>query len=54
VGVTATVVLPGGPGKAITENGKALAKASGVTEVKVTGEQVVLKAGSGDYRFESR
>lgn len=52
VGATATIKLPSTSPLAVTEDGKALGNASGVTLVSHTADQVVLRVGSGKYSFE--
>ena len=48
---TATVFIPAHPAESITEGGQSLAKAKGVTLLRVEGGQAVLAVGAGKYRF---
>jgi alpha-L-rhamnosidase len=47
-----TVRLPGATLAAVTENGRAVASAPGVTRAVQDGEDVVVEVGSGRYQFE--
>ncbi len=47
----ATVYLPAKDVQSVTENGKALAKISGVKSVKMEAGRAVLEIGSGNYHF---
>jgi len=49
---TATVTLPKASEKTVTEGGRPLAKAQGLTSVSQKGTAVVARIGSGTYRFE--
>jgi len=51
VNTTATVYIPG---KTITESGKSVAKADGVTFLKYENGYSVFKVEAGDYSFESK
>lgn len=48
---TAAVTLPGAPKRGVTESGRRLKYAEGVSEVEKTEEGVVCRVGSGIYRF---
>jgi alpha-L-rhamnosidase len=48
----ATVRLPSAPLGAVTENGRAVATAEGVTAATQSGETTVVSIGSGEYVFE--
>ena len=50
---TATVYVPAGNAGQVTESGRPLAHAAGVTFVKQEGGRAVLTIGSGTYRFVS-
>lgn len=50
---TATVYLPACEMESITESGKPLAKAKGVTFLRREGDQAVLAVASGKYQFRS-
>ncbi|RYX82427.1 alpha-rhamnosidase [bacterium] len=49
---TATVYLPTTDAKSITESGRALTKIDGLKSTKIEADRVVLKIGSGNYRFK--
>ena len=53
VNTTATIHVPSADG-VVTINDKPLEKAPGITVVSKGNGEVVLKVGSGDYRFETR
>jgi alpha-L-rhamnosidase len=48
---TARVTLPLAPDQEITESGRALGDAEGVTQLERLGEDVILGLGSGDFTF---
>ncbi len=50
---TATIYLPAKGAEAVTESGKALAKAKGVKLLRLEGDRVVLAVEAGAYRFAS-
>ena len=54
VNTTATVLMPAGDGKSLTESGKPIEQAEGVTRSGKVGDIAVLEIGSGTYHFESR
>lgn len=54
VGATATIKLPSTSPLAITESGRSVESAPGVTVVSHSASQVVLQVGSGSYSFEVR
>jgi alpha-L-rhamnosidase len=47
----ATIILPNTESGSVTENGKAIASAAGITAVRQQERDVVIEAGSGSYRF---
>ncbi|MFD1827203.1 family 78 glycoside hydrolase catalytic domain [Mumia zhuanghuii] len=51
VNTTATVTIPGSRVRAVTESGRPVTKAAGVSDVRVEGDAVVAELGSGTYRF---
>ncbi|MHB8900163.1 MAG: family 78 glycoside hydrolase catalytic domain, partial [Thermoguttaceae bacterium] len=50
---TATIHVPATDPARVTEGGKPVDQAAGISEVRVEKASVVLEAGSGTYRFES-
>ncbi|MGO8925985.1 MAG: family 78 glycoside hydrolase catalytic domain [Limisphaerales bacterium] len=51
---TATVYVPAASAERVTESGKPVAQARGVTLVKEENSRAVFSVGSGNYSFESR
>jgi alpha-L-rhamnosidase len=51
---TATVYVPAKDASAVTESGKAIAKAKGIKFIKMENGAAVYEVGSGVYRFESK
>lgn len=51
VGTTATVRVPSGEPQAVTEQGRPLSRAEGVTEVTYEADAAVVRVGSGTYTF---
>ncbi len=49
--ITATVLVPAKSGDVITENGKPLAKASGVKFERMEDDRAVLEVEAGRYKF---
>jgi alpha-L-rhamnosidase len=49
---TAAVTLPGAPKRGVTEGGKRLKDAEGISDIEKTPEGVVCRVGSGIYKFE--
>ncbi len=54
VNATADVRLPGTRSEAVSESGRPLAAAKGVSDVRKDGEDTVLRVGSGRYLFSYR
>jgi len=54
VGAEADVHVPAESAQAVTESGRPIAQAEGVTSIKTEGGAAVFHTGSGVYRFESR
>ncbi|MGE5611286.1 MAG: alpha-L-rhamnosidase C-terminal domain-containing protein, partial [Bacillota bacterium] len=52
VNTTATVYVPNAKGAAVSESGKAVEKAAGVTAKGIQGGASVFEVGAGTYRFE--
>jgi alpha-L-rhamnosidase len=51
---TATVFVPGGNPKSVTESGRPAGRAEGVTFLRIDTAATVYEVGSGTYRFTSR
>ncbi|KEQ28097.1 alpha-L-rhamnosidase [Pedobacter antarcticus 4BY] len=49
---TAQITLPGAAAAEVLESGKAIARVEEINQVKKSGNDLVLKAGSGTYSFE--
>jgi alpha-L-rhamnosidase len=50
----ATIHLPAADATSVSESGKALVEAAGITPLSAGPGVAVLRAGSGTYRFESK
>ena len=54
VNTTATVLVPAGREQSLTESGKPIEQAEGVSAWCKVGDIAVLEIGSGTYHFESQ